>query len=151
MDVLTWQYRTVAIISGRFNEVYGMKIEQIKVTFTAYAVICSYLTVRYYDRISLYFSTFNALGLIFTYTLPPLLYYEAYKIHENSMMSKRLFTRALAKTCLDRMSQILHSKTIKSLGPLKVRVAGIYFLDRMMAPLYLRIIVSYACTVLLTR
>ena len=127
-----------------------MQIEQIKMTFTVFTVVCSYLTVRYYDRLSFYFLLFCSNTLVFTYTLPPLLYYEAYKVYDNSVVSKRMLTRATAKSS-DRAVRILQCKVIKSFKPLKVRVAGMYFLDRMMIPLYLRIIFSYTCTVLLTR
>ena len=144
------KYRRSAITTAMFNEVYGLKIEQIKTTFTMFAVVCNFLAVRYHDHLSLYILHFMANGLIFAHTLPPLLYYEAYKVHENSGMSKKIMTRALARV-MDRQCRLLQYKEIKSLRPLQVRVAGIYFLDRMMAPLYLRIILSYTCTVLLSR
>ena len=146
---LTSKYKAITILSRRINALYGKKIEQIKMTFTVFTVICSYVAVRYYDRLSLYFLLFCSNVLIFTYTLPPLLYYEAYKVHENSVTSKKMLTRATANSC-DRVMRLLERKVIKSLKPLEVRVAGMYFLDRMMAPLYLRIIFSYTCTVLLT-
>ena len=144
------KYRRAAITMGMFNEVYGLKIEQIKMTFTMFAVLGNFLAVRYHDHLSLYILHFMANGIIFVHTLPPLLYYEAYKVHENSGMNKKIMTGALAKITTGR-SRVLPYKQIKSLRPLQVRVAGIYFLDRMMAPLYLRIILSYTCTVLLSR
>ena len=143
------KYRTVAILTARFNELYGMRIEQIKTTFTIFTVVCTFVTVRHYDQISLYFFLFCANVLIFTYTLPPLLYYEAYKVHENSARCKRMLTRELAERCV-RMWLSQQRKVLRSLRPLEVRVAGMYFLDRMMVPLYLQIIFSYTCTALLS-
>ena len=140
-------------MSGRFNELYGMKIEQIKMTFMVFTVICSYVTVRYYERLSLYFLLFSESILVFDFMLPPLLYYDAYKVHENSVTSKKILSRSLGNSCggNHKYRNLHSSKVIKSFRPLQVRVAGVYFLDRMMAPLYWRIIFSYTCTVLLTR
>ena len=90
-----------------------MKIEQIKVTFTFYTVVGSYLTVRQYEHLSPYFLLFCLGTLVFTYTLPPLLYYDAYKVRENSVRNKKMFYVALTES-YPRYLRVLQRKVIMS-------------------------------------
>ena len=86
------------------------------------------LAVSIFVQFCLYFLFFSANVLIFTYSLPPLLYYEANKVRENTVTSKWMLTRALANR-FHRVSGTLDRKIIKSLIPLQIRGAGMHFLD----------------------
>ena len=141
-------YKECLIVLKSFTYIFGVNIEQIKSSFTLFSVVSNFLMIRYHAVLSPNLKGFLTDCIIFCHTLPPLLYHDAFKIHENSSVIRRKIGAALGKAESGEMKRLWRMQ-LRALSPMRVKVAGMYFLDKLMVPLYLWIIFSYTCTALL--
>ena len=138
------------IVLRDFNNVYGFTIEQIKTTFTAFCVVCNYVMIHYHATLPPNLIGFLLDCMMFCHSLPPLLYHDCWRLEANTDSVRKNLTRAI-NTLHDREAKLVAQREIATMRPLRVKVGGMYFLDKMMTPVYLFIIFNYTVTALLSK
>ena len=148
-------YRSCDLTLSSFNQLFGVIIEVNKTFMSMFCIAASFLLIKHNKDLSLNLLSFLIFAVTFTLTVPPLLYQEACKTGENSEMIRRRLGAALV-TIRERNGRGLQRRRrackeeLCSVRPLRIRVAGMYFLDSSMTATYLMVIVNYTATALLS-
>ena len=148
-------YRSCDVTLSSFNRVFGVIIEVNKTFMSMFCVAGNFLLIKHHQALSPNLLSFLIFAVAFCLTVPPMLYQEACKTDENSEAIKRKLGAALlplrhGKKGSESEQQWLACKQeLRSVRPLRIRVAGMYFLDSSMTATYLMIIVNYTMSILL--
>ena len=144
-------FRMCNIVLRDFNNVYGFTIEQIKVTFTIFCVVCNYVMISHHATLPLNLIGFLVDCIMFCHSLPPLLYHDCWRLEENTDLVRKRLTVALNH--LDNRNASVKRvgrRVIRTMRPWRVKVGGLYDFDRMMTPMFVFVIINGTVTALLS-
>ena len=139
------------IVLRDVNNVYGFSIEQIKSTFTIFCIVCNYVMIRYHGTLPPNLIVFLVDCILFCHSLPPLLYHDCWRMEENTDLVRKNLTTALNNVGSRHANEKrVGRRIIRTIRPLRVKVGGLYKLDRMMTPTYIFVVINCTVTALLS-
>ena len=105
--------------------------------------------IRHHDTLPPKLIGFLVDCVMFCHSLPPLLYHDCWQLEENTDLVCKKLTRAVNNLQIGE-EKLIARRVVKTMRPLRVIVGGMYFLDRMMTPTYLFVILNSTVTALLS-
>ena len=137
------------IVLRDFNNVYGFTIEHIKMSFTIFCVVCNFVMIRHHSTLPPTLIGFLVDCIMFCHSLPPLLYHDCWRLEENTYSLRKNLTHSI-NNLQSQDAKRIGQREIVTMRPLRVKVGGMYYLDRMMTPVYLFIVFNYTLSALLS-
>ena len=142
-------YRKYHILIQEFRNCFGNNIELMKSSFIFCSVILNYVLVHWHQKFNVLTITPLLTCCFIVQTNPPFLYSHAFEVYDKSVYIKRILSTWKGRTRSTVSERKYIRKSVWALYPLKIKVAGMYFLDRTMVPVFFHIVITYTLSLLI--